>query len=138
MKLSKILPILPALIAMTVWYIVPIRDIFLIHIPSEDPWRVLCMGLTVIQWYSIVTAGIWWREPKRPWTILLYWYIAWAIQNAWEFTFLFQVAGNTKLDLYPIANIILMSGERARLYTCFYGIAALSIAAWLWGRFSSE
>ena len=64
---------------------------------------------------SVVAATVQWRS-LRPW----------ALENAWEFLVLFQVNGNTRLDLYPIMDYTIM--EDARLFVAVSSIALLGFA----------
>jgi len=113
LRLRRILPLLPALAAMTFWYVPALRSPLVSVWRGSDPWGSVCSFLTGVQVCSVVAATVQWRS-LRPW----------ALENAWEFLFLFQVNGNTRLDLYPILDYTIM--EDARLFVAVTSIALLA------------
>ena len=115
MRLRRILPLLPALAAMTFWYVPALRSPLVSVWRGSDPWGSVCSFLTGVQVCSVVAATIQWRS-LRPW----------ALENAWEFLFLFQINGNTRLDLYPIVDYTIM--EDARLFVAVWSITLLAAA----------
>ena len=115
MRLRRILPLLPELAAMTFWYVPALRSPLVSVWRGSDPWGSVCSFLTGVQVCSVVAATVQWRS-LRPW----------ALENAWEFLVLFQVNGNTRLDLYPIMDYTIM--EDARLFVAVSSIALLGFA----------
>jgi hypothetical protein len=121
LRLRYVAPLLPAMAAMSFWYLAFLRDPLLSAVSGSDPWRTVCAFLTGVQASSTIATALVWRNPLR----------AWAWENAWEFLFLFQVAGNRRLDLYPFRDIVLL--EDARLF-----LAAGSILLLVLGELSEE
>ena len=115
MRLRRVLPLLPALAAMTFWYVPALRSPLVAVWRGSDPWGSVCSFLMGVQVCSVVAATVQWRS-LRPW----------ALENAWEFLVLFQVNGNTRLDLYPIMDYTIM--EDARLFVAVSSIALLGFA----------
>ena len=110
-----IFPLLPALAAMTFWYVQPLQSALTGVWRGSDPWGGVCAFLTGIQVCSVVATTILWRS-LRPW----------AYENAWEFLVLFQLNGNRRLDLYPIVDYTIL--EDARLFVAAGSLALIAFA----------